>query len=542
MKKNVLREENITERRAVICFFVIISMLMSCVMKVAVIAQSDYKEAAVRQSGYRITVGKIRGTVYDCNMMPITNQKSKIMAAVSPTPEAIVAISAATEGEEKNRVLSELKSGKPAVCEVKKKITASGIVCTEVYENVCSDMPAEHIIGYVDSDNHGVGGIQSAYDDLLYSDSSVDAVFSKNGRGELLYGIEPYFDNDLSAVNKGVVTTIDLNIQNIAQSAAQKIKTGAVVVADPYNGEIKAMVSRPDFDVLNVAKYLNDENAPLLNRALASYSVGSAFKPCVAAAALENNITGFTFDCTGKTHIIDRDFHCHKRSGHGLMDLKGALAQSCNCYFYNFALKTGASAIYKQARCMSFEGNIKIGNNLETSKGILPDFDTISANEAALANLSIGQGKLLLSPVSMLTLYSAIASDGMYVLPHIIKGTVSDGATEKYDSGNKTRAMSEETAKQIREDLAAVVKEGTGTQAKPKNTTAAGKTATAQTGRFGSDGKEINNGWFCGFFPAENPKYTVIVMTEGTAEVSSAAVFADIADSVTEYEKTKNRG
>lgn len=539
MKKITVREESIIERRAVICFFVIISMLMSCVARVAVITQSDYATVAADQSGYRITVGTIRGTIYDCNMMPITNQKRRIIAAVSPTPEAIVAISAALEGEAKSSVLYELRNGNPAVCEVKSKISANGIACTEIYENISSDMPAEHIIGYTDGDNRGVSGIQAAYDDFLYCASSVDAVFQKNGKGELLYGIEPYFENDLSCVNKGVVTTLDLNIQNIVQAASEKITTGAVVVADPYNGEIKAMLSKPDFDVLRVADYLNAENAPLLNRALASYSVGSAFKPCVAAAAIENNITDFIFDCTGKTYIIDRDFHCHKRSGHGLMDLKAALAQSCNCYFYNFAFKIGASAIYKQARSFSFEGKMKIGDGLEASEGILPDFKAVSTNAAALANLSIGQGKLLLSPVSMLTLYSAIASDGTYVIPHIIKATVSEGAPEEYASGNKTRAMSEETARQIRGYLSAVVNEGTGIQAKPESTTAAGKTATAQTGRFDSDGKEINNGWFCGFFPAESPKYTVVVMTEGASEVSAASVFSQIADSVTEYEKTK---
>ena len=540
--KKLLREENIIEKRAVVCFFIITALLMSCVMRVAVISQSDYGEAAAKQSGYRISVCGIRGTIYDCNMLPVTNQKSRIMAAVSPTPEAIVAISAELEGAEKERVLGELKNGKPAVCEVKKEINAGGVICTTVYENTSSDMPAEHIIGYVNGENHGVSGLQAAYDELLYSGSCVEAVFSSNGRGKLLYGVDPYFENDLAEVNSGVVTTLDINIQNAVCNAADKIERGAVVVADSYTNEIKAMVSKPGFDATDVSKYLNSADSPLLNRALASYSVGSAFKPCVAAAAIENNLGNFTFECTGKTHIIDRDFRCHKRDGHGMMNLRTALAQSCNCFFYNFAIKLGAEPIYKTARNLSFDGNIKIADNIETSSGILPELQDISENAALLANLSIGQGKLMLSPVAMLNLYSAIASDGSYNLPCIVKGTLTDGSLKKYEGSKKTKVMSEKTAQLLRSYLASVVTEGTGTDAKPSSCTAAGKTATAQTGRFDENGREINNGWFCGFFPAEKPKYTVIVMTEGKSEISAASVFSAVADGINAYESGKKEG
>lgn len=529
--------EKFFEKRAIVCFFVIMLLLLSCVVRIAVIINGDYAEVAEKQIGYRITAANIRGTIFDCNMIPLTNRDYKIIAAVTPTPQAIMKISTSLEGEERDRVLEELKKGKPAICQLKKEIKCDGIVCTKVYTHNSEENIAEHIVGYVNSENRGVSGIEKAYDHILYSEKTVDAVFSETATGELLYGIEPYFENDLSVINSGVVTTLDINIQLICERAAEGISSGAVVVADSKTNQIKAMVSKPQFDVLNLKDYLNDDTAPLLNRATECFSVGSAFKPTLAAAALENKKGAFKFDCQGKTHIIDRDFHCHNRLGHGLMNLESALAQSCNCYFYNFALEIGAGSVYKTARNLSIEGSLKIGDGLKTAKGILPSLETISENAASLANLSIGQGELFLSPVAMLNLYSAIACDGTYNLPSVISGTLSNGRFEKYDKGNKTRAFSEQTAKTIRQYLASVIEEGTGIAAKPETTTAAGKTATAQTGRF-SGGVEITNSWFCGFFPLETPRYTVIVMSEGKNEISTASVFKNIAEGITEYENS----
>lgn len=530
--------EKCFEKRAVICFFVIVLLLLGCVMRIAVIINGDYAEVAQKQIGYRITAANIRGTIFDCNMIPLTNREYKIIAAVTPTPQAIMKISAALEGEEKNRVLEELKKGNPVICEVKSEIQCDGIVCTKVYTHNDTENIAAHIIGYANSENRGVSGIEKAYDDILYSEKSVDAVFYKTAKGDLLYGIEPYFQNDLSVINSGVVTTLDINVQLICERAAEGILSGSVVVADSKTNEIRAMLSKPDFDILNIDNYLNDDTAPLLNRAIECFSVGSAFKPTLAAAALENNKGNFKFNCQGKTHIIDRDFHCHNRAGHGLMNLKTALAQSCNCYFYNFALEIGANAVYRAAKNLSIEGSIKIGDGIKTQKGILPSLETITENAASLANLSIGQGELFLSPVAMLNLYSAIACDGTYNIPSVVSGTLSGGEFKEYNKGNKTRAFSEQTAEILRNYLASVISEGTGIAARPDTTTAAGKTATAQTGRYDGSGSEITNSWFCGFFPIDNPRYTVIVMSEGKSETSTATVFKNIADGITEYQNS----
>ena len=134
----------------------------------------------------------------------------------------------------------------------------------------------------------------------------------------------------------------------------------------------------------------------------------------------------------------------------------------------------------------------------------------------------------------MLTLYSAITNGGNYYIPSIVEGTVKDGKITKYDIGSPTKVMNEKTAQILKDCLKSVVEEGTGVLAKPKTVSAAGKTATAQTGKF-ENGSEICSTWFCGFFPFEKPKYTVIVFCENSQKQTKpcAEIFAQIADKIT---------
>mgnify|MGYP004500484581 CR=1 FL=1 len=522
-------------KRAAISFFVIMILFFTCILRVAAVALTDYSAVLKKQSSLRLSAGTLRGTVYDRNMVPLTNTEFEIVAAVSPTPRAVTAISGILEGEELERVLERLKSGKPALCVLPREVECDGIAVTKVYRRNTAGTPAVHLVGYTDSDGHGVSGIERAYDDSLYSDSKVSFVYTTDGAGCLLYGIAPEIENDSSVTASGVVSTIDVNIQNAAEKAAKDIEYGAVIVADAKSGKILAAVSRPDFDCSKVADYLGNDGSPLLNRALAAYNVGSVFKPCVAAAGIENGYGDFTHNCTGSSFIVDRVFKCHKRSGHGFMTLKSGLANSCNTFFYNYAIKIGGDKIYNTASALGFGKSLKVCDGLYTAAGSLPERESLS-NTAFLANFSIGQGRLSVSPISMLTLYCAIASDGAYYIPSAVEGTVSGGSFKEYDRGSRTRVMSAETADTLKKYLAAVIDEGTGTEARPETVTAAGKTATAQTGKF-ENGREICEGWFCGFFPAENPKYTVIVFSENTAKqtASCGKIFSGLADRITSF-------
>lgn len=519
-------------RRTFLCFTTLMLLFLSCILRVAVTATSDIQSTYRSLNCYKLKIADLRGTIFDCNMLPITNNVNKIIAAVSPTEKGTAGISSILKGEELEKVLKTLKNGEPAVCEIPKDIKTDGIVTTKIRLNSGNLTPAIHLIGYTDSDNKGVAGIEAAYDSILHSPEEVTVYFESNGKGRILEGAKAVIENDSTVTASGVITTLDINIQNIAEAAALNLEKGAVVVAEAKTGKIRAMVSRPFFDCENIQDYLKRDDSPMVNRAINAYNVGSVFKPCVAASGLENHINGIYHICKGKEQIADRFFKCHEAAGHGIIDLRGAIANSCNTYFYNFARKIGGENIYNMASTLNFGQKIKLCDGIYTSDGMLTNKSELT-NEAALANFSIGQGKLLLSPVSILPLYCAIATDGTYYLPSVVEGTIINGKKEIYDKGKRTRVMSKQTADTLKDCLTAVITKGTGEEAKPETVSAAGKTATAQTGKF-ENGIEISQGWFCGFFPAESPEYVVVVFSENTKKQikSCNQIFAEIADGI----------
>ena len=522
------------ERRSLISFIITLFLMFVCILRIAVISNTDYTQIINSQNRMKIKITDLRGSIFDCNLVPLTNQKEKIIAAVYPTPRAITAISTVLKGDEKIDVLNKLKSGKPTICEVPTVIYNEGIDCEEIIFNDTQENKANHIIGYTDADNRGVSGLQKAYDDILYSEEAVYAYFETDGKGNVLQGTEPEIKYNSSVAASGVVSTIDINIQNIIENEAENLKKGAIIVAESKTNKIKGILSRPDYENSKIEEALKSDDSPLLNKAILNYNVGSVFKPCVAIAGIEGHKEDFWYNCTGKVKIIDRFYKCHELEGHGIMNLETAIAKSCNTYFYNYSLKIGGEKIYNTSKNLQFGNSLKICNGIETAKGRIPSKESLE-NPANLANFSIGQGELLASPVSLLTLYSAIATDGKYNIPSVVEGILQNGKIEEYNIGNQIKVMSSKTAEKLRKCLEKVFLNGTAKEIKPTYTTVAGKTATAQTGKW-RNGIEICEGWFCGFFPAEKPVYTVIVFCEDTSiqDKSSAEIFVRIADKVSE--------
>lgn len=517
--------------RSVLCFLVLISLFFCGFLRVIVIATTGYKDVLETHGRLKLEAAPLRGTIYDCNMIPLTNKKTKIIAAVAPTNRAKNELKKIFKGKELDDLLGRLELGKPILCEMPKEVYCEDIYCTSVYYD---DEPiiAPHTLGYLNNENNGISGIQGAYNELLSSNDSIYFSFACDGLGGVLQGVKAEIHNNTLTFLNSLVTTIDVNIQSIVEETANSIGRGAVIVADAESLKIRGIVSRPDFNNLELSKYLNDPSSPLFNRAINSYAVGSAFKPCVAAAAIENNLSKTKYTCVGNMQIIDRAFNCHERSGHGMMTLEYALANSCNTYFFNLALKTGGDKVYKMANVLHFGRKIKLCDGIYTSNGTIPT-EVKLKNDAHLANFSIGQGDFTASPVSMLTLYSAIANGGKYYIPSLIEGTYNDGVYEEYDIGYPTKAMNQNTANMLKQYLKTVISEGTGSAAQLKTVTAAGKTATAQTGKF-ENGKEILSSWFCGFFPADNPKYIIIVFGENLSlqTETCAEIFSKTADKI----------
>ena len=518
-------------KRALVCFLLCLAFFFITIMRLTTIATTDYTKVSHSQNGIRLNIGSDRGTIYDYRGARLTNCEEKIIACISPTPRAVTAISQVLEDDVLDSVLERLKSGKPVLCEVPRKIECDGIVCTTIFTD--NNTPSRHIIGYTNGEHKGVSGIEKAYDSILYCENDVSIFYATDAKGRILEGIEPELSNSNHSLSHSVTTTLDINIQNIAENYAKNLEKGAVIVADAKTSKIRACVSRPDFDRNNVDIYLESESKPLFNRAINAYNVGSVFKPCVAAVGIESGIGNFSYTCTGSCEIIDRFFKCHNLNGHGTLNLNGGLANSCNTFFYNLAFKTGGEKIFNIAKKLSFGQSLKICDGISLAAGSLPPKNDLD-NIAYLANFSIGQGELLLSPISILTLYSAVATDGKYYLPSIIEETRQNGKTEKYNIGAPTKAIESETAKILRGYLESVVSEGTGISAKPKTVSAAGKTATAQTGKY-RNGVEICEGWFCGFFPVEAPRYVVVVFSEDDKKqtLTCGEIFSKIADEIT---------
>lgn len=536
-----MRKNEFFGKRIIFVYIAVVIAMFSTILRIYTICSDKRIKASATENCYRIKLADIRKTVFDCRLMPVTNKEKKILAVVSPIPRAITALSSALPQKELEEALSVLRQGKPAVVELDKKIECDGILCVEVYNHNSSDMICPQLIGYVNDENHGVMGIEKAYDDMLYSDEDISVLLASDGSGKLLYGAQAEIEGDVSAYNSGIALTIDSSIQSVVQNAVSSLKSGAAIVEEVGTGKIKAMVSVPQFDTTKIDEYLKSTDSPFINRALKAYNVGSAFKPCVAAAILEQGkYSDFSIDCTGSTTIDGHVFKCHKLSGHGTMNLRTALEQSCNVFFYNVSQKVSAQAIYNMASSFMFGSSINLGG-ISADAGSLTSLSKLKSSPHALANLSIGQGELLLSPVAMLTMYEAIANGGVYHMPSIIEGTVERGILKPAEKTAPTRVMSADTANTIKDYLSGVLSNGTGKAAKPELCSAAGKTATAETG-WVKDGKLITNSWFCGFFPCENPKYVVIVMIDDLEKngVAGAPVFQKIADGITLLEKSRN--
>ena len=305
--------------------------------------------------------------------------------------------------------------------------------------------------------------------------------------------------------------------------------SGCILVLDTASAAVRASVSMPGYDPDNLAASLDAPDSPFLNRVLECYTVGSVFKPVLAAAALEQGVFP-EYECTGAAVIDGQIFRCAGGVPHGQIGLEEALEKSCNGYFVRLGQQLGAENLLQAAQRFGFGQEISLAGDLHAASGNLPDAAEL-ARSGQLANFSFGQGSLLASPVQIAAMMNAIASGGMYRTPFFLECTVdeTDGTPlETLAHPQSRRVMSAENAALLRKMLCQVVEEGTAQDAAGLEGGAGGKTGTAQTGQFDADGTERKNLWFAGFYPAEKPRWTVIVLQDGQTETaySSAAIFA----------------
>ncbi len=321
-----------------------------------------------------------------------------------------------------------------------------------------------------------------------------------------------------------VVLTVDMDIQSVAGNLLGNAK-GAIVVMEPSTGRVLALQAYPDFDPNTVERdwdtLINSEDTPLVNRATQGiYPPGSTFKIITALAAMEYypNWKDFTYNCQGEVEFEDKVIHCYKNRVHGLVDMKGAMAGSCNCYFAALAKEIGADNLRKEMeKCGLLSA---YGFDLTYSKSVM--HLNKKSSESELVETAIGQGKTSVSPLYMAMLISAVANEGIMMRPYCI-----DHMQHYTGNSGKPRVPKKmmeictpEEAVVLNEMLIDVVENGTGQAAQVRGVTVAGKTGTAEN----ATGKD--HSWFVGYAPAENPRVAVAVVIENADAHGSATPIA----------------
>lgn len=521
-------------KRAVILYIVIVLSFMALTLKIIDINTKLYSEAARSQQSKTIEIGTSRGKIYDRNLNLLVDREQKLIAAVTPS-SAVGEIKEIADSCDDLPKLIE--SGKPFTLEVESKIETELARTFEVPVRYTDDC-ACHLVGYIDSaTKNGLYGIEKGYNAFLKENSgSLSVSFAVDAYGRVLPGLDKTINDNNFASKAGVVLTIDRDIQMITQNALANshIESGCAVVMHIGSGEIYAMASVPTFERNDVADYLGGENSPLVNKALCTYSVGSVFKPIVAAAALESGAAdeNYAYECTGSIQVGDTVFKCNKEKAHGTENMAQALENSCNTYFVSLMEKLDTDYLLSLCHALGFASEMHLADGIVASKGTLPQSSELLI-KGERANFAFGQGKLLVSPIALLCAYHAIAT-GNFVSPTVIRGTANEDALVTLEkSGQTTTIFSSSTVLKMRELLAGVVENGNLSKAKSELLTLTGKTGTAQSGIF-SDGKEICRTWFAGFFPAENPHYIVVVLNEnGTGgNYDCAPVFKEICEEI----------
>jgi len=439
---------------------------------------------------------------------------------------------------------------------------------------------AGHIIGYTGKtgrnldgiiDNHetlwpeteGRDGLEQTFNELLTGKhGEYKLTFDKDGRKTSEKLIKP------AVPGNNIITTLDLRLQELAEKAlSARAKRGAIVIVDPTDGDILAMASMPAYDPnafvpsISAEKFKqlqDDPNIPLLARAFrSSYPPGSTFKVAVGIAALETGAVHSEdlYQCVPAIQIGNLTFHNWKKGDQGAENFVQALTESCDTWFYQVGIKTGAEPIIDWALKLGFGAKCGIPLRGE-AEGRIPNDDYMKATHGRkilngdIANLSIGQGDTQVTPLQMAQAMAIIANGGKFYQTRLVRQvqSVDQQIVTAYELREKrTLDVSEATMDEVREGMIDVVNgpNGTGHEAELDGVEVAGKTGTAQ---WGPKNKERTAAWFAGFLPADQPRYAFSAVYEGDVGskvhggTTAAPMIADIFKEIYKAPETSNRG
>ena len=509
------------KKRTVIFSLIILSFLSFSIYRLYSLSQGKVLQtAAINNTTYKLKVASIRGKIYDCNKIPLVNTQKNTIAAIFPKDSTPRILSKLISFEKLNQILPLLQNKKPFCIQIDndhKYLNSDDIQYFDVPKRYSENQLSPHILGYLNSDGEGVFGIEKAFNQSLNeSKGTIELKYKMNALGKLLSENQCFVEDNIKKQNQGVVLTLDKKIQTITQDVAQKyLKKGAIIVTEVPNCKIRAFCSMPNFDPENIAQYLNRDDSPLINRGLSAYNLGSIFKLVSMAAAAESNLNLYeNFNCKGSINVLDGTYHCHNNTSHQNVNGPVALAHSCNTYFVNLCKNLNPDYFLNFAKQLGFGNKIELAPNMFSSAGILPNAKNLN-DPKIMANLSFGQGKLMATPLQVSGLINSIAANGVCTEPSLVEGFVNENLefTKKASLKPSRKVFSKNTADILKEGMMLSANIGTGVSGKPENISVAVKTGTAQTGIKVNE-RFILQAWYAGFFPIENPKYSIVVFAE----------------------------
>lgn len=565
------RKKTYNKQKTLLFAILIILILLGLIIRLyfVMIVQYDYYSSAATQLHERERVIKaLRGEIVDRNKTPLATNIT--VCTISVIHNQIV------DEEETARMLSEELSlsyeevlkkvqKKSSIERIKTNVEKSvgdkireyGYLGVKVDEDYKRYYPynelASKIIGFTGSDNQGIVGLEVYYDEYLTGKSG-NILTITDAKGIELEGYKENRKEPIAGYT--LQTSLDYNVQKYCEQAAYKVmsekeaKNVIIIVMNPQNGEIYAMVNAPEYNLNKpfelTSNLLEDDTKSkqdLLNqmwRCMAindTYEPGSTFKMITAASALEEGVVSITdsFNCCGYAIVEDRRIKCHKVVGHGTESFTETVMNSCNPAFIEWGRRLGVDKFYEYFKLFGLLEKTGIDLPGEAS-GIMHKKDNVGAVE--LATISFGQS-FQITPIQLLGATASIINGGNKVIPHFGVNILNkDGELIKeLDYTTKEQTISIKTSETMREILFQVVENGGGNKAYIEGYQIGGKTATSQKLPRGS-GKYIAS--FIGFAPYNNPKVMAMCIIDEPTGVYyggtiAAPVIRDVFDNILPY-------
>ncbi len=561
------------QRKKILLFCLITALLLAALTVRAWYLMVDQSEYYIEQADQlhqreRFIKGA-RGNIYDAAGVLIAGNRtvctvSVIHNQITDEEEVIQVLSRELEMEEEEiREKVEKYSSREIIKtnvdkEVGDKIRLYRLDGVKVDEDYKRYYPygslASKVLGFTGSDNQGIIGLEVKYEEYLKGTDGMILTLTDARGVEIEQAaeerIEPVAGNDLHI-------SLDVNIQKYAEQAAYKVmeekgaKSVSVIIMNPQNGELYAMVNAPEFD-LNDPFTLPEgtgegvsaeERQDLLNQMWRNgcindtYEPGSTFKIITMTAGLETGAVSVSdqFYCPGYIVVGDRRIRCHKTSGHGAENFVQGAMNSCNPVFIETGLRLGVDRTYEYFGRLGLLN--KTGVDLPGEAGTIMH-DKEKMGEVELATVSFGQS-FQITPLRLLTTVSSIINGGTQITPHfgVSVHSPDGGQVTVLEYEEEAGVISEETSRQVREILEQVVSEGTGKKAYLPGYRVGGKTATSEK-LPRRNGKYISS--FLGFAPADDPQVAVLITIDEPEGIYyggtvAAPVVASILENILPY-------